>query len=620
MLGTVSWRRGNYDKALEYYSLALVEHELHGNKSGVALVTGNIGLVYNNLGSYDKALEYHGKALAEHELLGEKSSVALVTGNIGLVYNNLGSYDKSLEFFEKALAEHELLGEKSLVARVTGNIGLVYSNLGEYDKALEYFGKALAEHELLGNKSGVAGTTSNIGLVYSNLGAYDKALEYYQKALPLAEEAGSKQFAATITGNIGTAYAYIGYSDMALEYHGKALSKHELLGNKSGVALVSGNIGARYVALGSYDKALEYLGKALALHQELGEQLGLAVVSGFIGELYATNEFEGCDLDKAETFLLKAIALSEDIGAKKILYENLKVLADLYKKQERWKEFALHFEKYHELYLEVQSEEATKKAALMEQQKQIAEREKEIAIAHAAANAKHEATEQLLHNVLPPSIANRMIAGESLIAEKLENVSVLFADIVNFTTLSQRITAEELVAGLDRIFTSFDALAEKYGLEKIKTIGDAYMVVSGAPEPRADYAQAMAEMALEMLEAMKEFTSISTGEEIHIRIGIHSGEVVAGVIGKKKFAYDLWGDAVNTASRMESHGEAGKIHVSSDFVRELLMVNGELLVEATAISTSFTINNLPLTIIPRGEMEIKGKGMMKTYFLERTDM
>ncbi|MBK9249558.1 MAG: adenylate/guanylate cyclase domain-containing protein [Ignavibacteria bacterium] len=181
-------------------------------------------------------------------------------------------------------------------------------------------------------------------------------------------------------------------------------------------------------------------------------------------------------------------------------------------------------------------------------------------------------------------------------------MSVLFADIVNFTKLSQRITPEELVEGLDRIFSTLDALAEKYGLEKIKTIGDAYMVVSGAPIPRSDHAEAMAYFALEMMEAMKEFRSISTGEEIQLRIGIHSGEVVAGVIGKKKFAYDLWGDAVNTASRMESHGEAGKIHVSEEFMR--------------ALSLSSPTSPMSLHFQERGDMDIKGKGMMKTYFLE----
>ncbi|MBL7997394.1 MAG: adenylate/guanylate cyclase domain-containing protein [Candidatus Kapabacteria bacterium] len=302
------------------------------------------------------------------------------------------------------------------------------------------------------------------------------------------------------------------------------------------------------------------------------------------------------------------------------LKENYKDLAELYEKQGRWRESHFHFKKYHDLEKEVQTEEAKKQAELLDYERKQSEREKHIAV----ERAKHEATEQLLHNVLPPSIARRMVAGENLIAEKLPNVSVLFADIVGFTKLSQRISAEELVEGLDRIFSTFDTLAESYGLEKIKTIGDAYMVVAGAPEPRADHAEVMAAFAFEMVEAIQEFSSIGTGEQIQLRIGIHSGEVVAGVIGKKKFAYDLWGDAVNTASRMESHGEAGRIHVSEEFVR--MLFPSQTLPDRDGFSVpdeSFTLSigegrgEDKVRAIPRGDLDIKGKGRMKTYFLER---
>ncbi len=216
-------------------------------------------------------------------------------------------------------------------------------------------------------------------------------------------------------------------------------------------------------------------------------------------------------------------------------------------------------------------------------------------------------SEALLLNVLPPSIAERLKNGEKTIAEKLSAVSVLFADIVDFTGLSQSTTPEQLVEGLDRIFSEFDALAEKYGLEKIKTIGDAYMVVAGAPEPREDHAEAIASMAIEMLDAMQKFKSDISPDHIQLRIGIHSGEVVAGVIGKKKFAYDMWGDAVNMAARMESHGEAGKIHVSEVFANNFIHRRSEGKVPAE-------MQKLQVSL--RGEMEIKGKGLMQTYFLE----
>ncbi len=575
-LATTNYKRGNFDTALEQVHRVLVLAD-EGNLLEIKPKAWSLsGIVYRNLGDYTKALEYLGRALDAHELLGQKSEVAAVAGSIGSVYTSLGNYDKALEYYGSALDTHEFLGMKSDIAKVTGNIGLVHLYLDNYSKALECLVKALDAHEFLGQKSLVASVTGNIGSVYFSLGNCDKALEYMQKAL----------------------------------------NAHELLGQKAEVAVFNGNIGIVYDSLGNYDKALEYYRSALHTHELIGQMAGVARVTGNIGVLYATNTFKGYDPTNAEKFLLKAIAMSSEIGAKALLVEQHSSIADLYKYEKKWEEYATHLEKYIEIKDEVNIEETKK-------QDSIREHRKVIELAKAKADAKHQATEQLLHNVLPPSIANKMLDGTKLIAEKIPSVSVLFADIVNFTKLSQRITPEELVEGLDRIFSEFDALAEKYGLEKIKTIGDAYMVISGAPVQRIDHAEVMAHFALEMVESMKHFHSISTGEEIQLRIGIHSGEVVAGVIGKKKFAYDMWGDAVNTASRMESHGEPGKIHVSEEFLKKLLMErnqwlmdNGEWLIEEANDLSSFTINNLPLTIIPRGELEIKGKGKMNTYFLE----
>ena len=202
-------------------------------------------------------------------------------------------------------------------------------------------------------------------------------------------------------------------------------------------------------------------------------------------------------------------------------------------------------------------------------------------------------SEQLLLNILPKSIAERLKEGETTIADSFNNVSVLFADISGFTRLSTQVPPDEIVALLNRIFTSFDDLAEKYGLEKIKTIGDCYMAAAGLPVPREDHAVATANMALDMLQII---TNSSYGNlQLTLRIGINSGAVVAGIIGNKKFIYDLWGDAVNTANRMESHGRSNQIQVSN-FTYELL--KDKFLLE------------------PRGEIEVSGKGLMKTYWLK----
>ena len=172
-----------------------------------------------------------------------------------------------------------------------------------------------------------------------------------------------------------------------------------------------------------------------------------------------------------------------------------------------------------------------------------------------------EQSERLLLNILPAPVAERLKAGESTIADGFAEVTVLFADLVGFTAMSARISPETLVKRLNALFSSFDALAVDLGVEKVKTIGDAYMVVAGLPLPQPDHAVRITEMGLDMIRATGEYNS-HADEPFGIRIGINTGPVVAGVIGSTKFAYDLWGDAVNTASRMESTGVAGRIQVS----------------------------------------------------------
>ncbi|MBK9249525.1 MAG: tetratricopeptide repeat protein [Ignavibacteria bacterium] len=603
-LSVAKWRRGVLEKALGLAraALDLTEKKNLPDKTN-ANAFDNIAIVYANLSDYPQALTYFQKALAINEESGSNEGIARNLGNIGIVNQDLSDYPLALTYYQKALTIYEETGSKDGISINLGNIGNVYLNLSDYPRALIYYQKALDISEEIGSKDGIASNLGNIGIIYQDLSDYPQALTYYQKALAIYEELSSKDGSARNLGNIGLVYQYLSDYPQALTYYQKAIAINEEIGSKDGIAHNLGNIGNVYANLSDSPQAFTYYQKALALFEEMGHKDGIATNLGNIGGLYANKEFDGYDTDKAEEFFLSALAIFEDIGAKKNLYEVHKYLAELYETQERWKEHSIQFKKFYTLEKEVQSEDVHKQAGLMEQRRQAAEREKEIAIAHAAANARHEATVQLLHNVLPPSIADKMLGGTKLIAEKLPSVSVMFADIVNFTKLSQRITPEELVEGLDRIFSTFDALAEKHGLEKIKTIGDAYMVVSGAPVQREDHAEAMAHFALEMMDAMKEFRSMSTGEEIQLRIGIHSGEVVAGVIGKKKFAYDLWGDAVNTASRMESHGEEDKIHVSEDFKH--------------AVETQ---NIASLQFIERGEMEIKGKGLMKTYYLQKATL
>ena len=218
--------------------------------------------------------------------------------------------------------------------------------------------------------------------------------------------------------------------------------------------------------------------------------------------------------------------------------------------------------------------------------------EKNLALKLLAA--EQDRSERLLLNVLPKEIAAILKAGERTIADHFEEASVLFADLEGFTPLSAELDPVEMVELLNEIYSHFDALVDQYNLEKIRTIGDNYMVASGVPRRRSDHAQALARVALDM-RAYLETVPPRNGKKISFRIGINSGPVIAGVIGRRKFAYDLWGDTVNTASRMESHGMGGKIQITRD-TYEL-------------IKDEFTFE-------PRGMITIKGKGELETWFLK----
>jgi class 3 adenylate cyclase len=201
--------------------------------------------------------------------------------------------------------------------------------------------------------------------------------------------------------------------------------------------------------------------------------------------------------------------------------------------------------------------------------------------------------ERLLRSILPEAVVRRLKAGEERIADRVEAASVLFADIVGFTTLAGGLSPEQVVDLLDDLFTRFDALAAEHGVEKIKTIGDCYMAVAGVPEPQPDHAERIADLALAMLSELRTVND-ERGSALELRIGLHTGPLVAGVIGRSKFIYDLWGDAVNLASRLESSGVPGRVQVS-----------GAL---HAALADRFTFEE-------RGEVELKGKGKLRTWFL-----
>ena len=212
----------------------------------------------------------------------------------------------------------------------------------------------------------------------------------------------------------------------------------------------------------------------------------------------------------------------------------------------------------------------------------------------AELNVEKAESERLLLNILPETIAQRLKTDPGVIADRFESVSVLFSDIVGFTPLSEELAANEVVEWLNAVYSEVDGLVQEHGVEKIRTIGDGYMAAAGVPHVREDHAVALTRLAIDM---KTHFASVPPvhGHNVEFRIGISSGPVVGGVIGTHKFQYDIWGDTVNTAARMESHGVPGRIHISAA-TREL--IKDDFVTEA------------------RGAIDVKGKGLMETWFVE----
>jgi len=518
-------------------------------------------------------------------------------GTRGVACYCTGDFPAALEHYNSALALYHELGNRSGVARVTGNIGNVYNNTGNYPAALEHYNSALVLHQELGNRSGVANTTGNIGNVYNNTGNYPAALEHYNRALALHHELGNRSGVASVTGNIGVVYNNTSDYPAALELYNSALALYHELGNRSGVASVTSNILRALLRADDIDDARRTLA---ALDELLVDNPDIAIERETSRAMIFVLDD---DLQAAHTTLTNALDLAKTHGLRAKQAAVCKELRDLAQKRNDFASYIEFNNKFIRITEEINGKETTLRLAMQVKEREIAEKDKET--------AKHMA---VLHSTLPKHIADRVARGE-VVNDHYDNAAVLFLDIVGFTTISDRIPAGHVVHLLDQIFTALDVLCDRHDVTKIKTIGDSYMAVGF----ENNTAERMAQCALDMITTLNDMVITmppALGDtswtndvgDIRVRIGLHVGPVTAGVIGTQRMQYDVWGDTVNIASRMESTSEPGRIHISSGFA---LALHGETAKQRNG-EQEFC------TVVERGEIEIKGKGMMTTHWLEQS--
>jgi len=586
-----------------------------------------------------EALRYANEALALAEKLDFVRGQAYALKSIGMSYYFQGNYIETLLFWQQSLSAFQTIGDKLGIANMLNNLGAVNFNEGDDEKAIQYYLESLRVSEEIGDKLRIATALVNIGAVYYNKkGTHYMALEYYLKALPLSEELGDNDAIGTSAVNMGEIYLARGDDKSALIYFEKALEAYKASENGN-VPYALNNIGKVYAIRRDFARAIEYQREAFQLAENQNAKLEMS--QSLLG-LASTYDMKG-DFGSAINSYLKAKDIALEIGANyelKFAYEGLAALyqkvsdfENAYKYQtlfssikdtlynaemdKRLQALTLNFD------LEKKQGEVdllTKDKALqqldLQRQKTIRNatsitgllllllaiglynRYRFIRQTKKIIEDEKDRSEKLLLNILPYETAEELKQKGSATPKQYEMVSVLFTDFKGFTTIAEKLTPEQLVAELNQCFLQFDHIIDKHNLEKIKTIGDAYMCAGGIPVANTTNPADVVKAGLEIkayMDRIKAEREANGQDYWELRIGIHTGKVIAGVVGKNKFAYDIWGDAVNTASRMESSGEPGKVNISGD---------------------TFELVKDQFNCVYRGKIKAKNKGDIDMYFVE----
>jgi adenylate cyclase len=593
---------------------------------------------------YIEAEKYYKKSLAISREYRHRYEIGEAYFEIGQVHYYQNNHFKAIQNYQNSLQYYEEHADK---AKIYNNMGGVFYFQGNYPKALEYFIKSMKLDEEAGDSSGLSGSYINIGAIYFLQGHYKEALEYYKEGLKIVESdkshEGRDKYIQTLAtyANIAEAYLYLGEYTEAIGYLESAFDIGEKAGFRKELAFAYSLLGEIYSKQNQYNLANENFQKCLQISREFELKGDLTDVSVSLGKLnYEVGKF-----NYAITWCKKGLLLAKQYGflveqreACECLYKSNKALGNVNQ--------ALEFHEQYQLVSDsLQLQETQKRLQQMEFEKQIEAdsilREKErlqaefnfqrevskektrrnifiysgigllvIAVAlmfqvkqiqksRAIIKSEKNRSENLLLNILPENVVEELKNKGRTTAKNFDNVSVLFTDFKGFTSISEKLSAEDLVSEINICYQAFDEIVTKYGLEKIKTIGDSYMAAGGLHDIKKSSIEDTIFASRQMLDFIatrKSERELQEKPYFEMRVGIHTGPVVAGIVGTKKFQYDIWGDTVNIASRMESEGEVGEINISE--------ATYELIRDDTRFS-----------FVPRGDIQVKNKGEMKMCFV-----
>ena len=629
-VGLVYQAMGSHTDALENFKKALETFVTARSLHNIGVVSNNIGFILDAIGASSEAIDYFEKAYEAYTEVDNRQAMASVASNIGKTYFKASDYQSALMFFEQAMNLFATIGSSQDMAGAINDIGIVYHASGSNADALVQYTKALDIFTGGGNRIGMANAIGNIGNTHRAAASYPEALECFQRALHIHIELSNNVGMARSTNNIGNVYDLMGYKTEALVHYEKALDYYASTDDLQGIAEVSINIGHVHEINNAFATALDYYGKALDSAFVLGvPRVADYALAGIISthiknldwEEAATmlNKHTGTNLNDpelaakfcmlntqllehdgnivdAKTTLHTGLAAATIAGAPSSVAELHKALRDLAQRQNDFAAYIEHNNEFTRLTEEINGKQTAQRLAMMEAEKRI-----------EAERAEKEKHRELLYNTLPKSVADRMIRGEQVTGDHFEHACVLFTDIVGFTSHSSFMQPGDVVTMLATMFAAFDTLCEEHGVMKVKTIGDSYMCFKGDSDATTN-ASSMAALALALKGACGTW---SDGSPIQIRLGIHIGTATAGVIGTQRLQYDVWGDTVNVASRLESTSEPGRIHVSQAFYEVLNTPTQHQLDASTSDAPKPPIP----TFTPRGLTDLKGKGEMNTWWM-----
>ena len=558
----------NPEQSMSYANEANSLAEKINFQRGKALALKNIGMYYFTRSRYPEAVEFWQQSLNVYTGINDEGGMSNMLNNLGSVNYNTGNTARALEFYLKSVDLAEKTGNKLRMATAYNNVGLCYMiKPATYDQAFSYFKKGLKVATEIKDKDNIGSAYVNMGEIYMNMGNDSLALENFMSSkIAYEPDAGNLPYALN---NIGKVYQKKKDYSKALGYHLLALQKSTDKGNQLFMVQSNLEIAEIYRLKKQNVLALEYFKKANAISDEIKASVelkrsyeGLASTYNQISDFRNAynNQLKSTQLaDSLYKFTTEDIRLNYEVGIKKkeidLLTKDKKLGEEELRRQKLVRNalsagFALVSALIFILYRDYRNKIKTNKLLDL--------RKAEI--------------ESLLLNILPYEVAVELQNTGQATPRYYENASVLFTDFVSFSKIAETLSPQQVVEELNEFFIAMDNIIEKYQLEKIKTIGDSYMCAGGIPTVNQTHPIAIVKAGLEILEylSIKNIHRENTGlPKWELRIGVHTGPLVAGVVGKKKYAYDIWGSTVNIASRMESNGQPGMLNISSALYEQI---------------------------------------------------